>query len=491
MGKNNRVKELRSILSAYMDGAYYSPMWHCVVPLLGVSETRLISALFTVFLKVESVEFRQDKNEKVWIQISRDALCYFTGGMSKNNLDRAKERLVQLGFIETEVQTLNGAKQPLWWSFNFEQFGRFFDFAKAFDCNFNPLKYGHIQEWVEFYSQNPEIVDEFKVLVKDFEKYIPQEDNLEAQKIKPPLGAGEKQGLQYAKNNPRVKTISNSRKPVKEKVSAKSKEKLDDVKPDKYIEFWNSLPNVPKCKIGYKSYEKCREFFRAFKEYRVGTELFPLDSVERQRIQLNVINRSSKKAPKCGPRQIPMRPDSEMFEMIEEAANVYKTGYAPVDKSKLPSTLLSFLYNDHSPSRGATSIFLEKLWAYPPLTIDDETYETLWNRADDDTQEMYSLFQEWYNIANGRDREARFSLKDHKHLLCIAKDWRDYYYEDLKEFGHIMPGSISIPYFKDYVGYIKYVAPVDDFYDGMPLGTFKKGGQFWKIVLGEDSCIDD
>lgn len=486
MPKSSILQKLRSVLSGYADKAYFSPMWHCVVPLIGISETRVLSALFTVFLKIDSLTFRQDEDDKVWVQITQKDLSYFAGSLSIRSLAYAKERLVELGFIETSVEIVNNSKQPLWWSFDFDKFGRFFDFAKAFDCNFNPLNYGKTQEWKEFYLQNPDVVNEFKGLVQNFQCYIPNEASLCPQKEN------------HSRDNTRdfcESKISESRenslaKKVRENVTSGKKKKRIDVKPDKYIEFWNSLPNVPKCKIGYDAYEKCRAFFRAFKEYKAGSELFPLDTQLQKDIQLKTINRSSRRAPKCGPKQIPMRPDEEMFEWIKVAANAYSPDYVPIDKAHLPKSLYQFLYNDHSPKHGQYSIFLEKLWVNPPLTIDEDTYDRLWDHADADVQEMYVLFQGWYNIANGRDRDARFSLKDHKRLLSIARDWCDYYYKDLKEAGYVMPGSIEIPYFEAYVSYIKDVAPVNDFYDGMPLGTFKKCGQFWKVVLGEDSCID-
>lgn len=485
MGKNNKIKELRSVLSAYTDGAYYSPMWHCIVPILGITETRLLSALFTVFLRVESLVYKQGEDGKVWVQIARNTLCYFTGGMSIRSLSYAKDRLVKLGFIETEVQVCKGVKQPLWWAFNFEQFGRFFDFAKAFDCNFNPLKYGNTQEWAEFYSQNPEIVDEFKSLVKDFENYIP-EDSTQKEKGPAETGLLQREGNVEGKIGKYVYGLT---KRVKGNLPVKPKKSLQDIKPDKFIEFWNTQPSVPKCKIGSKAYEMCREFFKALQRYQVGTELFPLDTEEQQRLQLKILNRSVKSAPKCGPKQIPMRPDKEMFEMIEEAAKVYQVGYAPVDKKKwLPTALSRFLYNDHSRTFGRTSMFLEKLWARPPQTLDDAVYDSLWENADEDTRWIYETFQKWYNINRGREEDDSFLLKDHKRLLGIARDWRDYFYDELRD--HSINGW-DMNRFDDYVEYIKYVVPEDCLTEDMPLGTFKKGGYFWKRIFGEDSCLDN
>lgn len=171
-------------------------------------------------------------------------------------------------------------------------------------------------------------------------------------------------------------------------------------KPDKFIEHWNQQPNVPKCKIGTKSYEKARDFFRAHRRYAIGSPPFFLSPEYGKEIGLPKLNK--KQAERRGERP-EYREDKEIFEHIEVAATAFHPAHHPQDKRGLGKSLPGFLYNPFSKRHGQASLFLTFLGS-PPTRLDD--VEVLqWERLNAEEKAVVEQIESLYLGTGNKSRE--------------------------------------------------------------------------------------
>lgn len=177
---------------------------------------------------------------------------------------------------------------------------------------------------------------------------------------------------------------------VAERLGLKKPKK--EARPDEYVEFWNSLPDVPKSYLGSQAYELCRNFFRAYQNHEIGTTtewILPND--------YKSITSCEDKQKKKGKT----RTRDEIFEHARIAARAFDPKYFPKDKKGLKKLgLKGFLYNSHA-KYGQSSAFM-KFVDSPPLRLDD-TRGIIESKTSDDEAHVIDIITEIYCFANDRD----------------------------------------------------------------------------------------
>lgn len=276
---------------------------------------------------------------------------------------------------------------------------------------------------------------------------------------------------------------------VKETVKPNaSKKKLQ---PCRFVECWNRQAFVPKCRLGTKSYEIAREFFKAHRFYEAGTVKFPLTQDEQKRIGLQIVTKTAKEQGGVVLiRNKKARSYTQMIQDIELAAKAFDPQCVPLNKKYLKRSLPAFLYNPHSDRHGQTSFFLERLWLFVPRTVEVETRKVLLEKASESEIYMARQIQHAYNLANGYDKDYTLSHKDFKSILNCSKDILKCYDEmPIEQSGKLIHHIGSCEAFTDW--WTRFVRT--HLWDGMPVAAFSIKNQLWRkfvAYLGKTLHVD-
>lgn len=443
------------------------------VPLLGVHATMLLTHLNSTI--DNGFQTTQDENGIIWHRQNVAWMCR-QAALSDHELRKAKTFLLDLGLIY--VKQLNGADRTTCWRVNKEKLTRFAAFAYALFSATRPDNSNTIKQWWAFAKTNPDIVEEFRDLYPDVHHFDPPADDDILNKEVRIKAEAEIASMRRTKQGKCVIDIRNNKhfQPALPK-----KEEAPAFKPCRFVEHWNAQPDIPKCNPGTKGYETMRAFFKAHQRYMAGNcSAFMLDPDEQKRIELAKINRIPVDADRRGRNKIPMRSDKQMFDHIERAAKSYQKEYAPADKTKLPKNAPAFVFNSFSKKYGRSSIFLERLSICPPVLLDDQTREALWNKADKFERMTYQILKYLFDYANNQDENSQLSNRDHKTALRIATSYYDFYWQEMQDtYSDVFA---SFPHYEDFLSWVGHVGQ-ELVWDNMPMSAFDVGKDFWRKFL--------
>lgn len=444
------MDSLSSLIGAIHDNSAKLILLKAYSALLGLKATTLLTHLCN---SVEQ-EFRVEiKDEQVWHKQNLEWMHYQTT-LSRSAVRKARDFLVKEGLIE--IKQSKSCDRTTLWRVEHKKLTRFYIFAHALRMldRPNPLS----DKWENWASTNKDLIEEFQHLAPDL---FPDEELLSMpviRRTKPiPITAS---AIAQSK---RIQQVDASTKPVKA---------------CKFVEHWNSLDFVPKCKIGTKGYELARKFFSAHRNYQAGVKFFILNELEQQRISLHKINRK--------PADMQRRTDTQMFKHIELAALVYSPTYGPLKKEWLPNSLPSFLYNSFSKKHGQLSLFLEKLYQAKPELLSDITYDGFLDKMTDQEEKAVKIIKQIYFYANKRTKNQELSLSELKHALTIVRNI-------FKQYLKIPVDEIAI--FANHFGSIwdfmkwweNYAE--DHIWTGMPITALDTNKNLWRAFV--DFVSDD
>lgn len=444
------MDSLSSLIGIITDNSAKLILLKAYSALLGLKATTLLTHLCN---SIEQ-EFRvENKGAFVWHKQNLEWMSYQTT-LSKSSLRKARDLLIKEGFLE--IKQSASCDRTTLWRIRQKKLTRFYVFSHALRLidRPNPLW----TKWENWAKDNKKLIQEFQHLAPDL---FYKEDLSDIPVIK------------------RTKPI-----PIKASVIAdlkRSQRVVEDkkqVKACKYVEHWNSLPHVPKCKIGTKNYEIARKFFRAHKNYQAGFKLFVLTKDEQIRISLHKIN--------MVPKGVKYRTDKQMFKHIELAALSYNPDYGPQKKDWLPRSLSSFLFNAFSKKYGQTSLFLERLYLAKPQPLSEITYEGISDKMTEQEAKAVDIIKRVYYLANNKPRHQELSLTELKQALTITRNI-------FKQYLRIPVDAIAI--FANHFGSIwefmkwweNYVE--DHTWQGMPLIALDPSKNLWRAFT--DFVSDD
>lgn len=402
-------------------------------PLIGLQAAALLDHISSS-LEDESSVF---KNERLWHRQTTAQTLYATG-LTHEEFRHARQLLLD----ERLIDNRRAAAGIMWWSLP-DKFYRFREFAALLRFALRPDK-KTISVWREWALKNSKIIEEFRHLWPRVDSFLPEKKL--AFKVKQTLG---------------------SKIPVDSCPSE-----------NRWVEFWNSLPHVPKCKPGSKAYNKAKAFFAAHHRYEAGQcRGFMLTKDVRKKLRLDKINKH--------PEDVTHRPDAEMYAHIEQAALAYYPTYAPVEKKWLGG-LDNFLYiNGEWSKMGTRSYFLERV-AFAPQLIEDNSYQKMIDKADDWELDIVEAIKHVYFVACRRDKAEQLSLSEFKSALIIARKIAEKYIE-------IPTDKVSIlaHHFSDYSAFVTWWKNYceEHVWDGMPLTALDPTKDMWRRFI--DYVSDD
>lgn len=248
----------------------------------------------------------------------------------------------------------------------------------------------------------------------------------------------------------------------------------------KYVDYWNTLDHVPKCRYGTKAYAFARRFFAAHRRYQAGeVKDFMLTEDVRERIHLDRVNKIPPNPLVAGVDKYPIRSDEEMKRHIRQAALAYDPKYAPFDK-KFLGTLPNFLYRDGRYSRtGTLSLFLEKV-DRAPFVLEDASYDTLLDNASDLELKFVGAIRDLYYLANNRDRRSDLDLRELKTALFVARQIIAAYDDmPIRNSGTLIH---HFPTHKRFLDWWKAYCE-DHVWEGMPISALGTTKNMWRGFL--------
>lgn len=404
------------------------------IPLIGAHATILLHHL------CNSMEHNSIEQDGVlWHKQNMEQTRYHTA-LSPAILRRAKKELLDEGLIS--IRQEQSGDRTAWWSVNLEKLLRFLQFAEALRLAERPDAVT-LPQWKKWAAKNQDIVKEFRHL-------WPRLPEVEVRKT-------------FIAKKPTTPKSA----PAVSRLSIRCR----------YVDYWNEMDHVPKCRPGTKSYAFAREFFAAHRKYQAGQHAkFMLTEDVQKRINLKKVNAIPADVKRVGEKQTPVRSDAEMKKHIRMAAKAYDPKYAPLKKDWL-GNLSNFLYRDGQFNKnGTSSFFLERLTS-PPQLIEDESYEHLLEQAEDFELDFLKALQRLYNSANDRERNESFTLAELKSGLSVVR-------KILKEYAHIPVDEIGIlnHHFADYSSFIEWWEGYceDHLWQGMPITAFAPGKDLWR-----------
>ena len=412
-----------------------------------------------------------------------------------NTLRRARQVLIDLGLVRTKQA--RGFDRTTLWSICEEKLGRFYMFAHALRYALRPENTYTLRKWTDWAAQNPDIVQEFAGL-------WPKADEL-AQSIGmshlPRMGGciipkrddvlnnnTQEQNSDYVTKNPADSDDIVMRRTKKPRCRfnihngpdlGEPKTKPKPKAPCPYVEHWNSLPHVPKCRANTQAYNKARQFFEAHRKYNIGKGQFFLDDAEKERLQLTKVNIVPLDAQRNKAGDL-LRPHEQMLSHIEKAALTYDPEYFPQDKKWLPRSLPQFLYNTKSKKYGQTSLFIERLVTRPAQPLSECTYDGLMATATKPELQVVDMVKSMYDLANGRDSTQELDLREFKHALSVSRNI-------LNEYMKIPVTRVDIlaSHFGDWREFMEWWMRYteDHIWEGMPITALDVGKNMWRAFV--------
>lgn len=432
--------ELATWVEALHDNSNKIILFKAYVPLLGLKASILLMHLTTTM--DNGYRVYADEDGVLWHKQSLKWMLR-QSTLSEHGLRVAKKKLVELGLVH--IKSLQSFDRTTYWRVDAEKLSRFCAFAHALYAATRPNNEHTLPQWQTFAKIHPDIVEEFKPL-------YPRLGQFGVLEMKPVSI-----GSRLKKQNPA---------PQKQ------------VNPCKFVEYWNTQADVPRCKMGTKAYETARKFFAAHRKYEAGNcSGFMLDSDEQARIRLDKVNRVPPTAERRGPKKTPVRSDEQMFRHIERAARAYRKDYEPKRKELLPRDLSTFLFNSHSKRYGAASMFLERIGIFPPRLIDDTSRAAILRRATPEELDTVEVLKRLFDQANDHLDSQELSLRDLKTALDVARAILEKYAEiPVDEVSIFAAHFGSYNWFLDW--YEKFAA--DQVWSGMPIGALHPKKDIWR-----------
>lgn len=440
--------ELSSWVEALHDGSNKLIIFKAYVPLLGLKATVLLMHLSATIDNHYRVHV--DEEGVLWHRQNMRWMAR-QSALSESGLRQAKKTLLDLGLIY--IRQTASYDRTTYWRVDREKLARFFAFAHALYAATRPDNTYTLQQWLDFRKEYPDIVAEFRHLYPRLDQFSIR------QEMRP-------EDCSYGLNLKEHAAFQSQGRPKKQ------------TKPCRFVEFWNSLSDVPKCTLGTKAYEQARRFFAAHQRYEAGNcSEFLLTSDEQQRIRLDKVNRVPPNAKRRGPKKIPMRSDEQMFRHIELAACSYRKEYTPRNKTLLPRALPLFLFTAHSKKYGTYSMFLERVGIYRPRLLDDVSRESILARASDEELETLRVLKDLFDQANRRDENQELSSRDLKVALDAARKILELYNEI-----PVLEVSIFASHFGSYDWFLDWYRQFaeDNLWEGMPMSAFHPSKDLWR-----------
>ena len=346
------------------------------------------------------------------------------------------------------------------------------DFGKVTNCNHEPLGMDFALKGIKHLQ---DISYSYEKLRFSSEYVTPLKRRLEKNK-NIFYGQGEESGKENQTASKGASSVlAQKKREARAKAQAKEEKEQSDLnRPSRFVDYWNTLPHVPKCKIGTKAYYTARKFFSAYRRYEAGISVFVLPESEQKRLRIFPKQNSSDR-----------RTDKEIFEHIRTAALAYDPQYAPTDKTWLRN-LANFTFRifGKNCSRVSRSPFLEFV-AFPPKHIEITSAESLLENAGECEYAAFEAIQELYNQANGYDADHQLSLTELKKALAFARSYREAHKTVPAETNARLAHHIGT--FQDFLSEWKRFAK-EHIWEGMPLGAFARDKDIWrKWVAWENS----
>ena len=472
-----------------------------LIPLLGYTATSVLAHLQWEFS--EGNRLQEQADGKMALRQSIVEMAKFIACPSRTLLGKkgAMQRLLDLKLVFSHKPS-HGRDRSTLWLLNYDRIDSLLTVADALCLSPSP------EAWQTWKIENPVLFKKFSSLAwNDIEKSLPFNVQPQMPQRNSSVACDEIHQMPEGKNTGACDEIhqmpcdenhqmNKKRDKEEKKTEAKASEqpsagdgvfesssmekkpltvksegqKKAPFRPDPFIEHWNTLPHVPKCRPKTKTYEFCRKFFEAHRQYKAGEcKGFMLTEDIRQKIKLDKINKR--------PEEATIRPEKEMYAHIEQAALAYDPKYAPINKQWLGRSLKDFLYRDGQYGKtGTISLFLKKITS-PPLPIEDDSYETLINNADDWELEIAESIKKVYLIANGRSMDDDLSLPELKKALSIAN-------KIALEYTKIPTDRISIfanhfPDYREFMVWWKNYCE-EHVWQGMPITALDTSKDMWR-----------
>ena len=460
--------------------------------LIGTKATTLLLHLCNSLEQEFRVSY--DEDGVAWHEQNLKWMSFHTT-LPMNTLRRARQVLIDLGFIRTKQA--HGFDRTTLWSVCEEKLGRFYLFAHALRYAVRPENTYTLQKWVDWAAENPDIVQEFADLWPNIDEltHLPKMGGCISPKRADVLKNNtQEQQSDYVTKNPADSNDVVMRRTKKPRGSfnihngpdlgePKAKPKSHATCP--YVEYWNSLPHVPKCRPNTQTYTKAKQFFEAHRRYNIGKGQFFLDSAEKERLQLAKVNIAPLDAQRNKAGDL-LRPHEQMLAHIEKAALTYDPEYFPQDKKWLPRSLPQFLYNTKSKKYGQTSLFIERLVTRPAQPLSECTYDGLMAAATDAELDVLAMVKSMYDLANGRESTQELDLREFKQALSVSRNI-------LKEYTKIPVERVDIfaSHFGDWREFMQWWQRYteDHIWTGMPITAMDVGKNMWRAFV--DFVSDD
>lgn len=446
------MSSLPLIMPAVHDSSNNSLLPKQYIILLGYKATALLIHL------CNSLEQCKDEllfeSGQLWYKENLARIAQHTA-MSESEVRQAKDTLLEEKLIQVR-QSKRSFDRATMWSVNFFKLSRLWQFANALQMA-NKLENEHtLDAWHGWSRENSDIVNEWKHLYPRLGKF---EAERKAGKINVTAIA------------PEVFTKAGKRK-----------EQQENRKPAalcRYVEYWNNLPHVPKCKRDTKAYAFARKFFSHHRHYKAGqASPFILAADVQKYIKLHMINRVPFNALRVGKKNTPVRSHEEMISHIEKAALAFDPAYYPVNKKHL-GNLSSFLYR--SMGKGGTlSFFLERLEVNEPMLMKTTAHPDLQIEASEDEEDVIMIIETLFNQANGRRPNTEFSDREYNTALKIAR-------EVLSMYDKIptRTNATLAHHFPDYLRFLDWWKEhcSDHLWQGMPVNAFGIDKNLWRSFI--------
>lgn len=376
-------------------------------------------------------------DNETWLKFSLTHAAWHTA-LGYAGVRKGKADLEAAGLIRCQQED-GSPDRTLYWQIDQEKLVRFFEFAHALTLAIKPCP--DFVKWSAWKTANPEIVAEFRYLHPRIDDYMPIEMR-------------------------RTKAKPMSTKRMLDKLAPQKAEQPDQ-RTCRFVDYWNTLPYVPTCRYGTKSYAKARRFFDAHRHYKAGAcKNFMLTEDEARKVRLKAINRipSDTATDKSGK---PIRSDEQMYTHIKLAAKAFDPAFTPIKKSFL-GRLPDFLFATRR-AKGAYSphsYFLEHILVYKHVPIDEASLDAIREKAEPHVLKTIDIITRLYNTANRRYENDELGLAEFKIALRIARKISEIH--DEIPVDEVPMLSHHFYYYSSFLEWWEQYAK-DHLWEGMPL----------------------
>jgi hypothetical protein len=206
------------------------------------------------------------------------------------------------------------------------------------------------------------------------------------------------------------------------------------------LDYWNSLPCVPKHKdVTTKRYKEAVKLIHALQAGKLGSDKFPLDQefLDKHKIHPSRIGRKVS--------------DTAIKQWMDKLDLCFTHGFWPKNKDKLPKSLADLIYSSTT-VKSWYFILLNKV----PKALSEYNFEKKVKHNGEDFSTSVQHLAEGLSMARYNNSEDEDISTEEKHQLIDVASKIHSYYEDLpkiKQFEHFFPDADS--FVKDYSEWLR------------------------------------